>query len=724
MTEKTKFNSLLPPFPPVQNPRVHLRFFGTMRFAFISLLLFASAPAWAADSIRQWSNQTLHFQYDLTTATYDCQWTGGAILRGSSCAVRIVDDSELTPADYSTHECADGDVVPFSDAIGSGKLITVHHLDDDKPELQQRFWLYDDVPFFIVDVQLIGPTALASNHMAPVMLEPGGATPTALRLPVGRKPLVLFVPYDNDTWVRFNDKHVPGKDPDSYEVTAIYDNASRQSFVLGSVSHDIWKTGIDAPRVEPDGPTRLSVYGGASGTWSRDSIPHGLVWGKTIASPRILVGYFPDWRDGLEAYGRANALLTPPPVWSGGVIFGWNSWAAYEGKVRYDDLIADSDFIKQNLQTNNFHGADGTVYVNWDAGWNKCTDQQIADGVKHVHQNGQKAGIYWSPFRAPFRSSSGGGQIVPGTDGHWRFRDLYLRDMHGNLLPELDNGIALDPTHPGMLAMIDWQMKQFVQWGFDFVKIDFLNFAAREGRHDDGTITTGTAAYNVGMSRIMADCDPKKIGRPFFVSLSIAPLFPAYGHSRRISCDTWGKISDCQYMLNSLTYGWWMSGTIYPYCDPDHVVLNSNRPDQLTTDEEARTRVDASVITGTVFIDSDDFSIPAARARANSLLTNPAIDALARTGRAFRPVEGNTGDEAASVFELAPERPGSALYVAVFNYSKRSISKQLSWNRLGLPIGKAYRLRDLWTGQSRQAADNLQVDLPPAGSTILALEPQ
>src|ERR1700683_3573451 len=60
--------TLLPPFPPVQNPRVHLRFFGTMRFAFISLLLFASAPAWAADSIRQWSNQTLHFQYDLTTA--------------------------------------------------------------------------------------------------------------------------------------------------------------------------------------------------------------------------------------------------------------------------------------------------------------------------------------------------------------------------------------------------------------------------------------------------------------------------------------------------------------------------------------------------------------------------------------------------------------------------------------------------------------------------------
>src|SRR5271154_367585 len=82
-------------------------------------ILLVYAPAWAADSIRQWNNASLHFTYDLTTATYDCQWTGGAILRGATSSVRMVDDSDITPADYPQRVCADGDVAPFSDEIGT-----------------------------------------------------------------------------------------------------------------------------------------------------------------------------------------------------------------------------------------------------------------------------------------------------------------------------------------------------------------------------------------------------------------------------------------------------------------------------------------------------------------------------------------------------------------------------------------------------------------------------
>ena len=39
------------------------------------------------------------------------------------------------------------------------------------------------------------------------------------------------------------------KDPDSYEVSAIYDNRTRHGIVLGSITHDLWKTGIEAKRV-------------------------------------------------------------------------------------------------------------------------------------------------------------------------------------------------------------------------------------------------------------------------------------------------------------------------------------------------------------------------------------------------------------------------------------------------------------------------------------------
>ena len=45
---------------------------------------------------------------------------------------------------------------------------------------------------------------------------------------------------------------------------------------------------------------------------------------------------------------------------------------------------------------------------------------------------------------------------------------------------------------------------------------------------------------------------------PYVISLSIAPIFPGqYAHGRRISCDVFGTINWTEYMLNSLSYGWW-----------------------------------------------------------------------------------------------------------------------------------------------------------------------
>ena len=58
-----------------------------------------------------------------------------------------------------------------------------------------------------------------------------------------------------------------------------------------------------------------------------------MVRGRSIRSPEIFVGSYSDWRDGLEQFGRACARVAPPLTWSGGVVFGWNSWAAYGGDI-------------------------------------------------------------------------------------------------------------------------------------------------------------------------------------------------------------------------------------------------------------------------------------------------------------------------------------------------------------------------------------------------------
>jgi alpha-galactosidase len=77
---------------------------------------------------------------------------------------------------------------------------------------------------------------------------------------------VLHVPFDNDMWFRYNSFAVADmKAAQAYtsdEVTAISDDVTRQSLILGSIAHDTWKTAIEVHAA--DGHlTGLDIYGGS-----------------------------------------------------------------------------------------------------------------------------------------------------------------------------------------------------------------------------------------------------------------------------------------------------------------------------------------------------------------------------------------------------------------------------------------------------------------------------
>ena len=78
---------------------------------------------------------------------------------------------------------------------------------------------------------------------------------------------VLHVPFDNDMWFRYNSIAVAGiksgQTVTSNEVTAIYDNTTRQALVLGSITHDTWKTAIEVGATRGT-LTSLDLYGGIS----------------------------------------------------------------------------------------------------------------------------------------------------------------------------------------------------------------------------------------------------------------------------------------------------------------------------------------------------------------------------------------------------------------------------------------------------------------------------
>src|SRR5205814_87796 len=101
-----------------------------------------------------------------------------------------------------------------------------------------------------------------------------------------------------------------------------------------------------------------------------------------------------------------------------------------------------------------------------------------------------------------------------------------------------------------------------------------------------------------------------------------------------------------QYELNSASYGWWLNGRLYQYNDPDSNVFEGYSAN------ENMTRLLSTVVSGTLFINGDDLSGSAGQNLARGYLTNSRINRVARLGKAFRPVEGNTGTNPSDVMVL------------------------------------------------------------------------
>ncbi|NQX58713.1 alpha-galactosidase [Paenibacillus qinlingensis] len=651
---------------------------------------------------------------DLASGLTEYEWDSGNRLSSAYSAARVK-GQYVVSTEYSAHKLAISDSHMIHDDFGTGCRFSVVHSAESLPVMTQTFWLYEKAPFFFIQVELESESeALETNYMSPLTVNPTrGSSAISLDMEV-QELRALLIPFDNDKWVRYESIAMPNQ-LESYEVTAIFEPVTRKGLVIGSVTHDTWKTGLKVVGCEGAAVHHLEVYGGAAGEYTRDSMPHGTLIGHTVASPRIFVGMYEDYRTGLEEYGKANAVIVPPLEWEHGVPFGWNSWSAAGGELDYELYTHTSDFLK-SLYDGGFHHQ-GTVYINFDSFWTNLSQEQLQEAVRHVRDNGQKPGIYWTPFAFWGKDFD---QVVEGTDGKFTYRDLLLRDEQGQMLPELDGGLAIDPTHPGNLMRTEWQLERFVRWGFEYIKLDFLGHGALEGMHFDKEVRTGLQAYNLGMALIKTRLDPKVIGRPFFINLSIAPMFPhQYAHSRRISCDAFGTLEDTAYMLNSLTYGWWMNGTLFPFNDPDHTVLYKSFNQASTMLSEGRSRLNASLIAGTVLLMGDDFRNEEARTRAGDWLSRPELLTIAKTGKSFVPVEGNTDAGSDHVFYQMTDKN---CWIAVFNFNKdETVEKRISIERLGLPQNATYWLHDLWEDTVLQSKGDISVRLKPAESKIFKL---
>ena len=96
-----------------------------------------------------------------------------------------------------------------------------------------------------------------------------------------------------------------------------------------------------------------------------------------------------------------------------------------------------------------------------------------------IHAEGYQAGLWLAPFLMSARSRT-----------FANHPDWLVRDDNGAPLNAIDNwgsaNYALDTTHPAAMAWLEDVLHTACdEWGFDYLKLDFLYAAAMRGRRFD-----------------------------------------------------------------------------------------------------------------------------------------------------------------------------------------------------------------------------------------------
>lgn len=572
-----------------------------------------------------------------------------------------------------------------------GKTIQVTY-EENGLRLVQRFSLTEEVPYFVIScsVKDLKNRKTESNYLAP--LDFGYPNKACRELFRSLDQKMLLVPYDNDMWVHYESVPLrPGRT--SYDVTAIYNEETNQGLVIGAMDHSDWKNAI---RCSAYDARCYEAFSGAADACTHDCMPHGSLIGDEVESSRFFCGWFEDIRTGLEEFGRVCMEGKEKFSWDGPVPFGWNSYAGLNIEMPLLDHWKEAaDFIDGELPE--FRDAEGRTTINLDGNFfqDKRKMKQIVD---ELHRRGQLAGNYMSPLIA---HKFLGFIPLRGTPGK-TMKSIVMKDADGKPFPAADGSVPVDITIPAAEKNLRLWIREIVDMGFDYIKIDFLSHGAVEGPRYDKNIRTGRQALSRFYRILHEELDPEKVGRPIFVDLSIAPLFPAGGgHARRCCCDAFGHHEDVRYVLNALNYGWWTSGTLYRFADPDHTVLYHAYPDgrENTDLGSARSRYLASAISGTVMLLSDNYGptgdgedIRQARERTKLLAGNREINEVARMGRPFRPLSLKS-DTACLYYLQTPE----CVYAAIFNFvgEERKISVPLE--EIGAALsGSAHSVWDDW----------------------------
>lgn len=330
-----------------------------------------------------------------------------------------------------------------------------------------------------------------------------------------------------------------------------------------------------------------------------------LMPSQTLPSEELFVAFGKNPQDVLEQYQQELKEKHHPPKMEK-PLTGWCSWYEHFENVNEQVILSNlQKIVAEKLPIDVIQIDDGyqTGIGDWAVDTKKFP-HDLKPIVEAIHTQDKKAGIWWSPFLVGETS-----QIFK-QHPEWVVKDtttgaplLARRNWNQDIY-------ILDSTHPEVQEHIRKLTRQYTKdWGFDYLKLDFLYAGAMEGiRYDKNA--TSLESYKKLLTIIKEEAE-----NTILVGCG-APFLPTAGllHAMRISSDTefvWKDTPNewkdepgiAKNVLQPLFERQWMHNTLWAN-DPDIITIRNNMS-SLTTAEKQLLTTAILLSGGSLFIGDD-----------------------------------------------------------------------------------------------------------------------
>jgi alpha-galactosidase len=429
-------------------------------------------------------------------------------------------------------------------------------------------------------------------------------------------------------------------------------------------------------------------------------------------------------KDYVEATARqmqARLPATPPPA-------KWTHWYHYFQSITEDLFVANLEAIDRIRDVIPFRTVqlDDGYQSAW-GDWDTC-NAKFPHGLEHlagrIRQKGYTAGLWLAPFVVDPRSR------LAQEHPDWLVKDKKGKPIRSGFFYQFF-GYTLDASHPAAQEHVVQLLDKIAhQWGFGFVKTDFVYAGALPGVRHDRSLTRAQV-FRKGMQAVRTG-----IGEETFLLGCGCPYGPAIGivDAIRVGPDTapiwrpylWSVSWATPLIKNEMSIAslrnnirhtlnmspvqrrWWWN-------DPDCLMVRDY--DTQLTEAEVKSNVSLVGLSGGLLIHSDDLTrlSPERQSLVGLLLPNLSGEA--------RPLDW-LEREMAELYDMPMRRPwGDWHVVAVFNWNDRAEPRDLDVTRLGFSPDDDLHIFDFWnsTCHRHRGASFPLGEIPPHGCRLLRL---